>query len=146
MSTLQQAKKLSETVELLDQLAANIRRRAAQDLGTNTINAEQYFKIDDHCDAVSAAARRLDGKVLKLVLDGLDEPLSRIAEQTTRLKEASAAIERVRNVVEVSTKLLLVGLAVAAMVVDPTRISAIAAARAIAGLVETITELATEEE
>lgn len=144
MSSLQQAQKLSKSVEVLDDVATRLRKRAAVLVENGAATFDDFRRVDEICDQVNAAARKLDAKVLALALGGLDEPLSRIESATEKLDEVRERIERLQSAIEIGTKLLLAALAIAALVVDPTRISAVAAAGAIASLADTIAEVAAE--
>lgn len=144
MSSLQIAQKLAHAVEVLDDVASRLRRRAAQQAAAGAITFADYQKIDEVCDRVNATAHKLDAKVLSLALDGLDEPLGRIEAATANLDAARERLEKLKSAIEVSTKLLLAILAVAAMVVDPTRITSLAAATAIASLATTIADAAPD--
>ncbi|MCB9712919.1 MAG: hypothetical protein H6712_03635 [Myxococcales bacterium] len=138
MTSLQNAQKLAHSVEVLDQLANRVRRRAVEALRDGTIDFGDYEEVDDLCDQVNAAARRLDVKVLGLSLDGLDEPLAQIEQATARLDAARRKIEKVDRVVKIAGRLVVAGLAVSALALDPSRISAIAAAKALMDVATTI--------
>ncbi|MCA9655570.1 MAG: hypothetical protein KC501_36980 [Myxococcales bacterium] len=138
MTSLQNAQKLAHSVEVLDQVANRVRRRAVEALRDGTIDFGDYEEVDDLCDQVNAAARRLDVKVLGLSLDGLDEPLAQIEQATARLDAARRKIEKVDRVVKIAGRLVVAGLAVSALALDPSRISAIAAAKALMDVATTI--------
>jgi len=146
MTSLQNAQKLARGVEVLDLVANRIRRRSVEALRDDILEFEDYEEVDELCDQVNAAARRLDAKVLALALDGLDEPLAQIERATARLDAAQKRIAKVENVLKVAGRLVVAGLAVAAMALDPSRISAIAAAKAIADVATTIDKVATADD
>jgi hypothetical protein len=129
----------------VDDVATRLRQRAAALVAERTATYEDYRQVDEICDQVNSMARKLDSKVLGLALDGLEEPLAQVEAATASMKAAQERIEKLQSSITVGTKLLLAALAVAAMVMDPTRISAIAAAKSIAALAETIADVATKE-
>lgn len=142
MTSLQNAQKLAHSVEVLDQVANRLRRRAVEALRDGRIDFAEYEDADDQCDQVNAAARRLDAKVLGLALDGLDEPLEQIERATAQLDAARTRIEKVDRVVKIAGRLVVAGLAISALALDPSRLSAIAAAKALADVARTIDQLA----
>ena len=142
MSSLQLARKLAQTVEILDTIANRVRRRAVESLRDGTMSFSDYEDVDDLCDQVNAAARRLDAKVLGLSLDGLEQPMEQLERAAEQLEKAHGRIEKVQNVVQIAGRLVVAGLAVAAMALDPSRLSAIAAAKAVADVATTIEKVA----
>ncbi|MEM7157486.1 MAG: hypothetical protein AAF799_31880 [Myxococcota bacterium] len=142
MSSLQLAQKLAESVEILDAVANRTRRRAVESLRDGTMDFADYEQVDDLCDQVNAAARRLDAKVLGLALDGLEQPMEQLERATAQLDKARSRIDKVQNVVQIAGRLVVAGLAVAAMALDPSRLSAIAAAKAVADVALTIERVA----
>lgn len=142
MTSLQNAQKLAQSVEILDQVANRLRRRAVEALRDGAIEFAEYEEVDEQCDQVNAAARRLDAKVLGLALDGLDEPLEQIQAATAKLDVARKRIEKVDKVVKIAGRLVVAGLAVSALALDPSRLSAIAAAKALADVAKSIDKAA----
>ena len=136
----EQALVFSKMAETLDRSARLLRRRSVRLLMSpdNEVDFDAVDQLDDAADRATILARQLDARAVSLAGSAAATQSTRLDESTERLKHAAALIDRVGDIVAISSKLLLAGMATATMIADPTGISAIGAATAFNDLAQSI--------